>query len=62
MATLPFVQKVVGFEPFSQKVADSRLVQPLLLVEKLRHGVGSPFQKVVFHQVLDALQGKGAET
>lgn len=42
--------------PFSQEVADGGLVKPLLLVEELRHRLGSPLQDAMFHQVADALQ------
>ena len=49
----------VSTVPFSQEVADGRLVQSLFFVEKLGHRLRPPLQEVVLHQVVDSLKQDG---
>ena len=47
--------------PFSQIVADGRLVEPLSLEEKLRYIVCCVAQQAVLYQILNALQRPSEE-
>lgn len=58
-----FLSKYVCTVPFSQEVADGGLVQSLLFVKKLGHRLCSPFQQVIFNQVMDTLkEGEGGKS